>query len=498
MKKRLLSWLIAVCVFFGGGICAFAAPADGELNLYDFRVVVAVVDCGAFPEESAMLVPRNYRYCDLFTEILPEGSSGETRTLEFIVREPVDTNAFRLLEALREDERVRSAYLFDGMLCEGVYAIGEPTTASELRGRTGMNVSYSFLAPVTDGNVRTGMLVFDGAQNGEDGTGASRKVLGLVLRGDVNCDGVISAFDARLILRAAARLFDAPGILRFAADTDGSGTVTSADARLALLRAAHIETQTKTGLDGMKEYRAASAVMRQVPLRELSLEDLYRSEQEPHLLNEYLPWPDGNIPTAVFRGRIDSALGYELEWTDENGVRFGKIPVTMLNVIPSKTYYGTLPEKETLRVLLAEPLWCEQIWHILPGEEYVFFLCMPIGEEYKAETEQYGLPADALALLSESADMICPDLSEFILPVVNEKVVISTDWFRNGGGEARTQTLDPEDLDTLKRFLYEEYLLSEDSSEDAYKRCFAMPAADFERELDGLVQSFSPEPMYLF
>ena len=62
--------------------------------------------------------------------------------------------------------------------------------------------------------------------------------------GDVNCDGKVSADDARQILRFAVRL-DTPGsyLVEVLADMDNSGSVTAADARLALRTAVGLEPE---------------------------------------------------------------------------------------------------------------------------------------------------------------------------------------------------------------------------------------------------------------
>ena len=58
---------------------------------------------------------------------------------------------------------------------------------------------------------------------------------------DVNCDGELTAADARLALRTSARL-EAPASLSYsAADIDGKSGVTAADARLILRKSAHLD-----------------------------------------------------------------------------------------------------------------------------------------------------------------------------------------------------------------------------------------------------------------
>ncbi|MBQ6021006.1 MAG: leucine-rich repeat protein [Clostridia bacterium] len=58
---------------------------------------------------------------------------------------------------------------------------------------------------------------------------------------DVNGDGKVNSQDARIILRAAARLETLDGIVFLAADSDGNGKIASADARRALRVAAKLD-----------------------------------------------------------------------------------------------------------------------------------------------------------------------------------------------------------------------------------------------------------------
>ena len=76
---------------------------------------------------------------------------------------------------------------------------------------------------------------------------ASAEQEGTYFYGDVNCDGRVSADDARQILRFSVNL-DTPGsyLVEVLADIDCSGSVTAADARLAL--------RTAVGLNPKNEY----------------------------------------------------------------------------------------------------------------------------------------------------------------------------------------------------------------------------------------------------
>ncbi len=58
---------------------------------------------------------------------------------------------------------------------------------------------------------------------------------------DVNCDGKITAADARLTLRCAAKLENLQGVVKIAADMNLDNKITAADARLILRKAAGLE-----------------------------------------------------------------------------------------------------------------------------------------------------------------------------------------------------------------------------------------------------------------
>lgn len=61
------------------------------------------------------------------------------------------------------------------------------------------------------------------------------------LRGDVNGDGAVTATDARLVLRCAAKLEELTSVQSSAADVNSDGNITSADARTILRISAKLE-----------------------------------------------------------------------------------------------------------------------------------------------------------------------------------------------------------------------------------------------------------------
>lgn len=81
----------------------------------------------------------------------------------------------------------------------------------------------------------------------DDGTSAFAQCVGLTAdetakRCDANCDGQVSAADARYALRCSAQLEAPSEKLRYAVDANNDGKITAADARLILRVSAKLET----------------------------------------------------------------------------------------------------------------------------------------------------------------------------------------------------------------------------------------------------------------
>ena len=64
----------------------------------------------------------------------------------------------------------------------------------------------------------------------------------IVILGDVNGDGKITASDARSVLRVASKLDSSSGLFNLAADCDGKANITASDARLVLRIASKLQT----------------------------------------------------------------------------------------------------------------------------------------------------------------------------------------------------------------------------------------------------------------
>lgn len=71
----------------------------------------------------------------------------------------------------------------------------------------------------------------------------------LIMMGDVNLDGKVSASDARLTLRISAKLDSDENVNMLSIDTDANGKITSSDARIILRKAASL-AEFSYGFDG--------------------------------------------------------------------------------------------------------------------------------------------------------------------------------------------------------------------------------------------------------
>ncbi len=109
-------------------------------------------------------------------------------------------------------------------------------------GRTGVNVD---LGPLEDGAYTVKITANSPYEKqGQTLTGTVTLEAQTIIPGDVNCDGEVTAEDARLALRAAVGLEDFPenSPAFRAADLDGSGDITAEDARAILRLAVGLET----------------------------------------------------------------------------------------------------------------------------------------------------------------------------------------------------------------------------------------------------------------
>ena len=107
---------------------------------------------------------------------------------------------------------------------------------SSTAGRYGADLTYRFASagytdrPVVNGETITALV-----------GGTASDTINICVIGDINCNGDVTAADARLALRCSAKMEAFDGMKKCAADTDRNGVVNAADARKILRVAAKVD-----------------------------------------------------------------------------------------------------------------------------------------------------------------------------------------------------------------------------------------------------------------
>ncbi len=102
--------------------------------------------------------------------------------------------------------------------------------------------SSEFTFKVPEGGYYTAKVtVTDADSTVTEASGGGLSADDTAKRGDANCDGTVSAADARFVLRCSAKLDIPEEGLEYAADVSGDGKITAADARTILRISARLE-----------------------------------------------------------------------------------------------------------------------------------------------------------------------------------------------------------------------------------------------------------------
>lgn len=117
-----------------------------------------------------------------------------------------------------------------------VYCDGTEIITSE----TANSSEFTFTVPKS-GNYTAKVIVTDADSTVTESSCAGLTAEEKAMRGDANCDGSVSAADARFALRCAAKLDTPETGLEYAADISGDGNITAADARTILRISARLE-----------------------------------------------------------------------------------------------------------------------------------------------------------------------------------------------------------------------------------------------------------------
>ena len=210
--------------------------------------------------ESSITETENGYKIEFYPWFMATNTEAFTATLTFRVSEgEIDVNTHALL-GYRDSEELKEArlaadlpentvYTYDDVPHLSVagdiaiYRIGDviylpyPITRAELREKitSTADVAYNTAHSSESGYALTGdelSVSFDGKQG---------ETVKICILGDVNHSGTVTAADARLALRASARLDECDGNEKLAADADKNGKITSADARQILRVAASVD-----------------------------------------------------------------------------------------------------------------------------------------------------------------------------------------------------------------------------------------------------------------
>lgn len=235
--------------------------------------------------------------------------------------------------------------------------------------------------------------------------------------GDLNCDGNVTSADARLALRASAKLEKLTAIQTKNADVNEKDGVTSADARLILRVAAKLETFGKLSEVAIPENRTVESA----------------SSRAPFDLNAVMTGKNGDgftFNTCTFRGKITDMREFDLSWTDEKGEEWGSFSRSILEV----EVIGKSPvQKDTVRVLYAHSLSSleKDSVAIEKGGEYVFVNCWLIDDRYNEYNREHNEIQYKYDVSSKYADVIMGGAWCSLFPIENGIVYAYHGYFDN-------------------------------------------------------------------
>ncbi|MBQ7960973.1 MAG: leucine-rich repeat protein [Clostridia bacterium] len=106
------------------------------------------------------------------------------------------------------------------------------------------------------------------------------------VKADINGDGKVTAADARLALRAAARIDVISGVYAYAADADGNGTISAGDARAILRKAAGLDESDKEAVPA--DFDRMSDLLADMIDVEFDYETADTAYVVDHIIHDYL------------------------------------------------------------------------------------------------------------------------------------------------------------------------------------------------------------------
>ncbi len=106
-------------------------------------------------------------------------------------------------------------------------------------------VNFTYAKNSSGGIVRAAVTLATGMQISIESNGKVTETRTVIVPGDTDCDGIITAADARIALRASVGLETLSGATSNAASVDGSNGISAADARLILRASVNLDDPAK-------------------------------------------------------------------------------------------------------------------------------------------------------------------------------------------------------------------------------------------------------------
>ena len=198
------------------------------------------------------------------------------------------------------------------------------------------------------------------------------------LSGDADSNNILTAADARIILRASAKLENLETEAIAICDVNNDLKITSSDARLILRKAAKLKNETTTDFKLSK-----------ISVNEQN--NQINSYETRGMFNlESVITGDNKYNTIIVKGKIVDLEEYEISWTDENNETWGPFSRSIITVETDKIYHGNFKSKnKQIKILYPHSLSqvSDESVKIEKGKEYVFSNCWLLDEKYEEQNK---------------------------------------------------------------------------------------------------------------
>ena len=289
------------------------------------------------------------------------------------------------------------------------------------------------------------------------------------LSGDADSNNLLTAADARLILRASAKLEKLQTEVIAICDVNNDLKITSVDARLILRKAAKLENEI-----------TADIKMSKIPVNEQNYQINSYETREMFDLESVIT-ADNKYNTIIVKGKIVNLEEYEISWTDENNETWGPFSRSIITVETDTVYHGNFKsEKNTIKILYPHSLSevCDESVKIEKGKEYVFANCWMLDEKYEEQNKDalfYGYDKSIVL-----ADAIIGGAWNSMMPVEGNTVTLYHGYL-NDVADVDKKII-PFKTDNATR------LTNSESLKSGY--FISVDIEDFEKDLSEIISSF--------